>query len=757
MSETFKNLEFPVDVHEKKIRLIEASAGTGKTYSISNLYLQYILEGQKVEEILVVTFTKAATKELKDRLRANLAKAFSGDVDETMQDILSYYEDKNCDVKALLERAILNFDQSAIFTIHGFCQRMLKENAFESGALFDEELISSDKELIEEVVNDFWREENYPEGKNLNLSRGELLSLLSGYNGQKIVVAHELNLNERQAVLDRFKELFDESSDAIYADLEATKLLSQSKAKPYYKDLLPKYFSDLKQVAHGEFSSEYLKTLKLFCQSSIDAGKLKKASEDDLQYELFQVAEALYQYFTASTAKKYFIDTALEKLKAVKARLNVISQDDLIKNLHEVIELEAGDGPLHKRIRKKYKVALVDEFQDTDTKQYEIFNSLFGRKSGEHSFYMIGDPKQSIYAFRGADIFSYLQAKEDAHEKLTLNKNYRSETGMVQAVNKFFSSKGKEESFAFPSNDGQVGISFEEVDVQGKEKLLKIDGEPAALQLRWWEREDGQPLAKTNAMDFFTQNVCSEIVRLLNMSQDGKAYFEKDGDREKVKPGDFAILTNNHKQARSLLRSLNKKNIPAVIAKSGNVFDSKEAKDLLRFLNAVIEPKDSFITPLLLSSFFTFTGDDLRQRTEKENLDFLSELMDYQKDWSRKGFLRSIQSFMLRHRVKEEILRRSGGERSLSNFMQVLELLHEVEQEEGFGLTSLSRFLSEKIHSDDKDDERYEQRLETDAEAVQIMTIHKSKGLEFPIVFVPYTWSQTYKEYSAKSDFSFYQ
>jgi exodeoxyribonuclease V beta subunit len=485
----------------------------------------------------------------------------------------------------------------------------------------------------------------------------------------------------------------------------------------------------------------------------VKVAKGKPAPQHELFDRCAELAEMEIPDLLALKAQKIktdFMQFMISESEKIKAELNIMTFDDLINTLHKVLQNEAGSGPLHQRIRDKYKIALVDEFQDTDPIQYQVFSSLFGNKQhcSEHAFYMIGDPKQSIYRFRGADIFAYLEAKQHADQQLTLDTNYRSEPKMVDAVNQFFMAKGSEEAFAYAPEENQQGICFEPVKSGADKAILNLGSETEALQLRWVIPNTEDPdkeESKTNIAKLMPKLVTREIVDILNKSQDQQAYFSKsDQSTEAVKPGDIAILVNSHRQAQEMKSRLNQARIPVVIQKSGNVFDSAQAKDLLRLLEAISDPRDRTITPLLLSSFFSFSAASLKAMSDETRFTFLKEFIDYQKFWESRGLLRTLQKFMDRHELYTSSLAKENGERIISNLFQIRELLHEEETLNGLGLTGLIRYLNEKITSSDKDDERYLQRLETDANAVQILTIHKSKGLEFPIVFCPYMWNQNY-------------
>ena len=792
MEDKMKELDLTKEISDSGITLIEASAGTGKTYSISNIFLHFVLKGKQVSEILVVTFTEDATKELRDRIRKNLNQALqqfhnsAEENDPTITKILGLY--KEVDINGLLEQALVNFDQAAIFTIHSFCKRMLKENAFESHSTFDMELIQDDKKIIQEVVEDFIRIESYTNGiiKENNFSYLHELTKFSSLVPPPIISRDEAitkavghseldnrtkDLNKKITIylkpLKRLQEkLVNQTKSESFID-ELTDLIEGLKGVDYNAkseltisgllDALPKFPSGFKGKV-AKFSQNVISSkggpdhpFFVDCQKLCDSEAEYKQLKDELKQvndESKSLKEELHLYSKSAFAS--FFQKSFQKKKDL---INVLTFDDLINKLHQELENEGANGPLHQIIRNKFKVALVDEFQDTDPVQYKIFKSLFGdpEHSRNHAFYMIGDPKQSIYRFRGADIFAYLEAKHDADEAYTLNNNFRSESKMVDAVNKFFAIKRENEAFAYAPEDGKAGITFTEVGSEANKAPLIVGGQQEALQLHWLIPDEQNPeseQAKSAIRPLITKRVTEDIINLLNLSQVGKAYFEKTSGQEDVKPGDICILVNINRQAREIKNLLNKAGIPAVVAKSGNIFDTEEALALECFLDVIINPKEATITPLLLSCLFNFTAEELKSLDDKQRFDYLIEFKDYQKEWERRGFLRTLQKFIDNHQLYTEGVKKTQGERHITNLFQLREILHSEEQSKGLGPAGLLRFLKEAIQSKDKEDEQYLQRLETDEQAVKLMTIHKSKGLEFPIVFCPFMWEETYIETS---------
>ncbi len=662
--------------------LIEASAGTGKTYSIANLYLHAVLSGKKVGEILVVTFTEAATKELRERIRHNLSVAvdYAADLmkneDSTLRNIVDLYHCEESEV--MLRQAVLSFDEAAVYTIHGFCQRMLSENAFESKAAFDSELLTDNTELLQRIVDDFWRREV------MSRSREELEWLKSVSRGEFLSLARELVKNPEL----QFTNVPDENDPAIDS---------------------------------WKVESEVAKT--------------KKARDEAAKMVVNWYAGCLQVKF----ASKFH-----DEFSRIKERANVITFDDLLLNLRDALKAEGKSGPLHKLIRTKFAIALVDEFQDTDSVQYQIFSSVFGNP--EHGFFMIGDPKQSIYKFRGADIYCYLQAKKDAVNHYTLDTNYRSEKGMVAAVNALFMNKGADDAFAFPPQDGREGISFEAVNA-GAPKIgrpvLKIDGDGTENLHCWWIGSD-EPKNKEDLSRLTEECVADEIVRLLNLGAQGKAWFEGKG-RRNLQPGDVAILVNSHHEAAQMRKELSRRGVPAVVQKSGNVFKSDEALSLLRWLLAVSSPREETIRSLLPTSLMQWTAEEIFALDDCGMMQLFDQFSGYLALWRQHGFVDAFYCFMAENGVRANVLALAGGERVMTNLLQLAELLHGGELEQGVNPDKLIRWLNGKIHDDSPDHDEFLQRMETDAQAVNIMTVHKSKGLEFPVVFCPYFWSRSFR------------
>jgi exodeoxyribonuclease V beta subunit len=638
--------------------LIEASAGTGKTFTIAGIYLRLVLEQRlPVGQILVVTFTEAATKELRERIRERLRAA--GDVfaggecaDPFLAGLLAKCADPAA-ARRLLTTALRSFDEAAIHTIHGFCQRMLQENPFESGSLYDTELLTDQQRLLREIAEDYWRISCYgapPQVLGAALAAGLGPGALLGLAGQR-------------------------GSD------------------PYVTVIPTATFPDL---ADGE------------------------SGEADLAAWLLALKRGFFTYLASELPKR-------------KRLANVRFFEDLLLDLHAALLRPGSLLPF--LIRERYRAALIDEFQDTDPVQFRIFAALY--PPGDVTpFFLIGDPKQAIYSFRGADIFAYMAAAAETRQCHTLGQNWRSEPGLIQAVNGLFASRP--EPFYFPE------ISFAPVAPAGREpQLLTMAGAPDPSPFRFWfvnRREMGKPINKGDAWEMLPAAVAAEIVRIL---QDGAAGQLLIGDRPVV-PGDIAVLVRANRQARLVQRALRQRGIPSVLCSAGNLFESDEAGELLRFLRAVAEPANEKLLKAALSSdLLGVAGNDLAALLVDEVgwEQVLEEFRRYHELWAGSGCTAMAMSFLAGRHVRSRLLASPGGERRLTNILHCFETLHEAAAAQNLGMEGLIAWLAARIAEEPKREE-HEIRLETDEQAVQLVTIHKSKGLEYPIVFCPFCWAE---------------
>ncbi|WP_416776783.1 exodeoxyribonuclease V subunit beta [Xenorhabdus budapestensis] len=742
-------------------RLIEASAGTGKTYTIGLLYLRLLLglggnaafsRPLNVEEILVVTFTEAATDELRGRIRENIHQLRLACIrqdnavnDPVYQQLLAEIPDRQSAADWLLA-AERQMDEAAIYTIHGFCQRMLVHNAFESGILFEQTLIQDEYPLRKQGCADFWRRHCYP----LSLSmatvisqewsgpealleditdhlRGDIPYIVNAPDGDETLVSrHEKII----ALIDGVKQQWNE----VVQDLQALIDNSGVDKRSYSKKNLPNWLNSVSEWAKSQTRDYQLpKDLDKFCQSRLEE-KTKKGEVP--RHPVFTAIDDLYQQ--PLTLRDIIISKAIveirQSINQEKLMRGYMGFDDLLMRLDIALKREGGEK-LAETIRQRYPVAMIDEFQDTDPQQYRIFQAIY-RHQTENGLLFIGDPKQAIYAFRGADIFTYIQARAQVSAHYTLETNWRSSAPMVQAVNKLFSHTDR--PFLFDQ------IPFIHVNSAEKNHNLKFllhKQEQTALQ--FW-LQSGEGVSKRDYEQGMARLCAAQIRDWLLAGQEGSALLQRGEKNRPVTAADITVLVRSRREAALIRDELNELKIPSVfLSNRENVFDTPEAKDLLWLLQAVLSPeKERVLRSALASSLFGLSARQIDQLNHDETAwdKLVDEFDGYARLWRSRGVLPMLRAVMGKYRIAENLLAGYDGERRLTDIMHISELL----QEESLQLDSehsVVRWLAQQISRPDPQLESQQMRLESDKHLVQICTIHKSKGLEYPLVWLPFICS----------------
>ncbi len=740
------------------VNLIEAGAGTGKTHAITGVYLRLLLEaGLSVKEILVVTYTVAATNELTERIRKVIGAALrmlknDAETDPFLAGLsrkLSKAEDRTIAIERLT-RALADFDESAIHTIHGFCRRILQENAFESGEFFETELITDDRVFREEVVDDFWRKNFYdtsPElaayALNLKLDPGSLLRF-----------SRSSHVSEELRILPEMDPPAQERQDAIVSELK--KCLSDLRERwPSFRAEAARILSDpaLKKNIYGERTANLITEMdiflfqerpslfpgdffKKFSAAFISAAARKGTTPPhhpffELCQQIFLSSGQLKELLEARLRylKKELLLTLAKELPLKKQARNVQYFDDLLLRLRHAL-LRNGGKDLTAALRRQYKAALIDEFQDTDPVQYAIFSEVF-RNPGNVLF-LIGDPKQAIYSFRGADIFAYLTAGVEVDFVYTLTANWRSDPILIKAVNTLFSVRRA--PFVFPE------IAYRDAS-PGRDTFdneLMING-TCNQKMRCWfiDYRGEKPLSRGMVRPRIAKAVAAEIEKIILAGREGNATIGKTA----VQPRDIAILVRTNSEAALCRSALAELNIPAVLHSSESLFSSHEALEMERFLLAVAFPDRH---DLMLAALATdMIGCDLSmlnalKTDEVKWQEWQEKFLRYRELSKKTGLLRMIRLFIDREGVRERLLSFADGERRLTNTLHLAEALQKEWSGKNKAIDVLLRWLARKI--DDPAGEEHQLRLETDSAAVVIVTIHKSKGLQYPIVFCPFLW-----------------
>ncbi|MFO8142314.1 MAG: UvrD-helicase domain-containing protein, partial [Marinobacter sp.] len=444
-----------------------------------------------------------------------------------------------------------------------------------------------------------------------------------------------------------------------------------------------------------------------------------------------------------------------ERLEAEKQKRSEMGFDDLLSRLDHALHGPRGDQ-LAATIRRQFPVALIDEFQDTDPVQYRIFDRIYNVADGDPAtcLLMIGDPKQAIYGFRGADIYTYLLARQGVKERTyTLGTNFRSAKTMVDAVNRVFEYSDQhstEGAFLFGKGDSSP-LPFQGVAANGTKRLWSVQGE-IQPSLMFWTLEsdeagkDGNPkgLAKGSATADVAETCASEIARLLTLGQAGQAGFalpDRPTDLEPVAPKDIAILVNNRNEAAAVRDALGRRRIKSVyLSDRDSVLTSQEAKEVLCWLRAFAEPRQlaytraALATPTLGQSWQALN----RLLTDEFALEQeIERFMGYQQQWQKQGVLPMLRSFLMDFEVPGRLLQRADGERRLTDILHIAELLQQ-DSLQLDGEHALVHHFTQILRAADEEDEHRTLRLESDAGLVKVITVHKSKGLEYPLVFLPF-------------------
>jgi exodeoxyribonuclease V beta subunit len=631
--EAFDALRAPL---EPGVTLVEASAGTGKTFAITRLVLRLLLE-KKVDElsqILVVTFTEKATQELVTRIRAVLRETASiwseskparTSRNEDLYRLCAEHEEYG---PGIVRRAMGSLDDLGVSTIHGFCHRVLQESALETRIHFASTFIEDDTEPLQRAAYDWARKTLAPRS-------------------------------------------------------DAAELVVDSAEDPakWVKDLVRPY--------------------QRHPRTRIEAGAELPA-----------------------TLLKDFVEQVHGAFEREKKRRHLMGFDDLLRRLQSVLEAEGHDGPLARRIRARFRVALIDEFQDTDPTQFPIFSTAFAGCP----LFLIGDPKQSIYSFRNADVHAYLRAVEAADAHYTLPKNYRSTAELVTGVGALFGYRPR----PFLYDEGKINLPtvVASGDIEVPPSLLEDRRRP--LEWMWVGDEhntSAKGISKEYGLELVTAKVTNEIVRLIS-----------DG----VPGGNIAVLVRRNVEAQAFKKALDAAHVPAVVGSDGDILASDEGEELVRLAAAIADPRDAWavraaMATLLWGSDAADIAATLTSEGNAEWTDITDCFVEARDLWERSGVAAALTSLLTRQHAMPRLLALPGGERRLTNIRHLIELFQEASEEDGLAPGAFRAWVARERDVPNTP-ERRELRLESDSAAVQILTIHKAKGLEWPVVFCPTLW-----------------
>ena len=830
---------------------IEASAGTGKTHALTTIAARLVVEeGWPIDRILVVTFTRAAAAELRERIRriiaaslaavkARIAEAGSGDPgagkrgaaglrpargsegsgtgepepavlpaapgtpadpvrgtlpgegrgDPQARELLRRWEHGAGDGLARaarrLEAAVRDIDRVNVYTIHGFCQRVLSDLAFESGFPFGFEVSGGDGERVDRAVRDAWRRRLYPVSLLLMrhaVGKGFLPRELGGWvsagraktglrvlGGEPLAEPIEVREAAWRDVFETVRTEWERHGDTFRAEVLGGGWL---KRQSYRRDRICGELAGIEAL----FAASEPRLPGEGMAGRYGREQLSRACKKDSalpENPLFDGFDRLEQASRElrSAYDQWLRWTRREILAEVRESLRrrirddrVLGYDDLLIALEDA--LESADGArLAQRIRREFSCALIDEYQDSDPVQSGIFDRIYGEARAEPAglpaqdpadggdsgtghgipssdpaqvrsgpLVVVGDPKQSIYRFRGADVFAYFATRRAAHERLSLERNWRSVPGLVEAVNAVFSASAP---FVVPEIEYRPAASARP---GGNPLRIAPDARGEPLQLWLLPRlQEGCPHTKTSVNPIVSDAVAREIGRLLALAAHGEATV---GDRP-LTGADVAVLVRTREQGRRVADALRARGVRCVEIDDGSVFDTREAEQIERFLWALAEPgREARVRGALAGDLF---GLDTRalfalQEHQEVRNGWAERLAEWRADWEARGIGPLLHRMLEGEGGAERLLARRGGARRLTNFRHLADLLQEAQTRRQLAPPELTAWLNRRRNDSARPDDSVQLRLESDEQLVKVLTVHGAKGLEFPVVFCPFAW-----------------
>lgn len=760
------------------VNQIEASAGTGKTWNICALYVRLLLERDLgADQILVVTFTNAATAELHERIRSRLVQveralehgASDGDpfVTRLFETTLAFplgeraEEDGGIDpelARKRVRRALGQFDQAAIHTIHAFCQRALQEAPFAATLPFAFELEVDDGALRFDLAAQFWRERVDP----VAAAHPAFAAWLVAREASPAALDAQLarRLRKPLAVLDWSAPQIDEDAPAAARAALETACAEWRAHEAAIAALLEQAQPALKLTSHKpETVRAALQTWGAYCargrfdtpppapvyklaQSALE--KATKKGGETPRHAFFAQLDALDAALAAAEASlearwlqllRAWLETAPAALTERKRAQRVAAFDDLLGNLYRALRTHPW---LAETLRTRYPAALIDEFQDTDPLQFAVFEAIFAPAG---PLFLVGDPKQAIYSFRSADLHTYLAVREQAGARYTLAVNQRSTAPLVAACNRLFASN--------PAAFVLEGLSYTPVRAADRERARFVDAEgPRGGQgLHVWRLPGGDRMfGKRAAQRHAAQACAAEVARLLRGARDGTVRL---GDRP-LAPGEIAVLVQTHRQGSLIKRALAAWGIGSVELAQASVFAGIDAEQLERVLAAIDAPGDlRRLRAALAADWFGLDAAGLWRLAEDEvssadsgtDLDaasastWVERFARYRQLWHERGFAVMWRALERELGIAERLMGGADGERRVTNLHHLAELAQARASAQP-GIAPTLRWLAAQRLDGGGDDAQL--RLESDRDLVQIVTVHRSKGLEYAVVFCPF-------------------
>lgn len=741
--------------------LVEASAGTGKTYAITTYFVRAILElGLEPSQILVVTYTKAATAELRVRARKRIAEALalldpSDEQGDALGEVVDVAVNRlgRSEVERRLRNAIGKMDQAAILTIHGFCQRLLQEYPLEFGIDFDLEVSEDAGTLHSELAADFWASELYDRGEWLLQALSEAKvgpDHLAKLATVALMPGTEILGPERQepceAIVAQWLELRGRAG-SIWTEERAQicdiLLRNEGFNRNRYnlKSISKTWIPEL-----DAFFSEARFAYPPACLALLAQGNMTmKKNHEEPEHDFFKACRRLWDAHEALVpmldyavfdVQLRFIERAQKASRKRRDETAVFTFDDLLTAVYAPLNPSLTGSAASNRdeviatISNAYPLALVDEFQDTDSVQYGIFRAIYGEGAAVY----VGDPKQAIYSFRGADVFSYIGAAADVGErKHTLKTNWRSDPAVVEGVNTLFSLR--KPAFAL------ADIGFEGAVARATKNHSSLE---TGLEVVFvGEDELKGPLAEAVA-----PVVANEIALLLH--SDARI------DGRPVVADDVAVLCRSNTQANEVTAALRALQIPTSLDGGSSVLGTEIASELRAVLEAALMPGDSgAVRRALLTRLLGVSPYELSSMTDETWTGWVTRFREWNEAWHGYGVLHFLEAMLRGSGAESRIARQPAARRELTDLSHLEELLLRGERERGRNPVALMQWLrrsSDGSATGGMAREELQQRPDADSGAVRVATIHKSKGLEYGIVYCPFTWNDAgLRDFAAKA------
>ncbi len=742
------------DVIKSELRpglsVIEASAGTGKTHALSHLVPRLLLDGSvdSIGKILLVTFTNDAARELSDRVRKvleTLHAPAAADENDSIRGIREEFAEALG--KGIVARALLDIDQLRVSTIHSFCQQVLQTEGALCGLPAMPELLADTDEIIGETLHDLWESDvaGNPLASALVVAQGWKFEddlrfvkrFLPDHAAEVFPAAGDFEADLRR--LDALPSSFDAAVCGEIRSIVDSVAGWLSNKDPSQTGIL-EHIDRLEQAADAA-APGFLSALKPVADLP---GCIKKAKQVDLIARASNSAAVQFAQAAADLAKNLRWSFRIRCLRlahdAVEDTLKTgrqISYDGLIGHLHRALNEGVNKDQLVGRLRERYAVALIDESQDTDPRQFGIFSTIF-LGGGRHRMVLIGDPKQAIYGFRGADVNTYLDAAAAAGHVFGRNKTFRSPQALVDAWNVLFARPGALLKDGLECRRAVSGLDHD--------TLLSIDGNEQESRMEFWIAPDGDSKlysAKPNRNRLIAAQTASEIVRLLNSGK----LVRRDGNGgprvvEDVRPNHIAVLVGDRRQAEAVEEALKERSVPSVRAGVEDIMASEEAADLLAILAALDDPRRRGLRFAALATRLLGRDDaQLRGLSDSEDA-MLGEFLRWEEEFLRHGPAAAIALIDREQGVVASLANGDDGDRRVTNFRQLCDVLQAAHAEHGNRAGRFVRWFGGEIARAQERTEIEERQiqLESDAEAVRIVTMHKAKGLEFDLVFCPFLW-----------------